>query len=82
MAGMKLADWMTKTGTTIPQLAEGTGEGVETCRLWVKGKRTPRKEAMSKLFAFTDGKVSANDFFDIPNEPAPTEVAASAADAA
>ncbi len=80
---MKLADWMTETGTTIPQLAEGTGEGVETCRLWVKGKRTPRKEAMVKLFAFTDGKVSANDFFDIPHNPTPAGSAAErAADAA
>lgn len=74
---MKLADWMIQTGTTVPQLAAGTGEGVETCRLWVKGRRIPRRDKMARLHEFTKGAVTPNDFFDIPApEAASTEVAA------
>lgn len=56
---------MLKTGTTIPQVAEGVQEGVETVRKWVKERSVPRKDAMVRLFDFTGGEVTPNDFFDL-----------------
>lgn len=32
---------------------------------WCQGKRIPRKKEMAVIHKITDGKVSANDFYDI-----------------
>jgi DNA-binding transcriptional regulator YdaS (Cro superfamily) len=60
---MKLIDWLESNSVTIPAFAQMLGEGVETVRHWVKGRRVPRPDRMVKIVMVTRGEVTANDFF-------------------
>jgi len=35
---------------------------------WANGVRIPRREDMAVIYAVTDGIVTANDFYDLPDQ--------------
>lgn len=80
---MKLIAWMQSEGVDDQQVADrlsalsddpGKSVSVGAVRKWKYGERIPRPDEMVGLYQISNGKVTANDFYDLPsdpNEPAP-----------
>jgi hypothetical protein len=61
---MTLAEYINETGETHEQLATRIGDcSVGGLRKWLRGDRIPQKEQMDRIFAATNGRVQANDFY-------------------
>jgi transcriptional regulator with XRE-family HTH domain len=61
---MRLQEYHTSTGTTRADFAQQIGVSVESVRRYLEG-RAPKASVMCKIIEATEGKVSANDFFDL-----------------
>ena len=71
---MKLREWMTANNHDDASFAAAvtarlpTGENCskKTVEKWRYGTRTPRRKALSLISQITSGRVTANDFVDLP----------------
>lgn len=65
---MKLSSYVKQIAeVSISEAARQLGEHRETVRLWVEEKSIPRKEQMSKIFLWSAGAVTPNDFYPLPD---------------
>lgn len=59
---MKLADWLSSTGTSAAELADRCGVHTMTVYKWKDGTNVPRQARLAALTEATGGAVTANDF--------------------
>ena len=72
---LKLAAWRTRRGKTQQWVAEQIGCTVGAVARYEGGVRIPDKATMKKIYVLTEGVVTPNDFYELP-EIFPREVAA------
>lgn len=67
---MKLADFLSATGTTHTAFAATIGVSQASVSRYAAGLRVPGPEQMARIAAVTGGAVRANDFYDVgPADP-------------
>lgn len=59
---MKLAAYLRQHNKPVETFAGEIGVSKSAVAMWMRGARTPRREAMQKIACATEGKVTANDF--------------------
>ncbi|OYX62717.1 MAG: hypothetical protein B7Y88_13775 [Sphingomonadales bacterium 32-64-17] len=59
-----LKKWRTDNDLTLAQAGELVGTSRQTWFGWETGRRKPSDAFMGKIRAVTEGKVTANDFYD------------------
>ena len=62
---MKLQKFLQKKNKRPADMARDLGLKHCVVLRWVKGLRVPTPENMQKIFAYTGGEVTPNDFFNI-----------------
>ncbi len=62
---MKLSEYLKKENKRPADLARDFGIVHCMVRRWCSGETIPNKEYMQKIFAYTGGEVTPNDFFNI-----------------
>lgn len=62
---MRLQEYLAETGTTRAEFARQIGVKHISVTRYLEG-RVPEAAVMSKIIEATDGKVTANDFFELP----------------
>lgn len=68
---MKLQEYLDKNNKKVSDLAGDLNLRHTVVLRWVRGKRYPRPESMQKIFEYTNGAVTPNDFFNIANDNEP-----------
>lgn len=63
---MTLDDWLTKHGISNPAFGARIGCTAEAVRKYRNGDRIPDKATMPKIARETEGEVTANDFYALP----------------
>lgn len=63
---MKLRDYMTSRDLTAKAFAETIGATEFAVTKWLRGERRPSGDLMMRIVDATDGAVTPNDFFDLP----------------
>lgn len=63
---MRLDIYLLETNKTQAQFAKEIEESPQNIGRYVNGQRIPDEEKMLKIFSATNGKVTANDFYDLP----------------
>jgi len=64
---MKLEQFIAQSGITAFAFAKSIGRDPGTISKILNGHQTPDAETMRRIIAATEGQVTPNDFFDIPN---------------
>ena len=62
---MKLLDYIEKQENTIQKAAEELGFTYEDVRRYCKGIVIPRPDKMKKIIEWSNGEVTANDFYAV-----------------
>ena len=62
---MKLKDWLKKENLVQEKLSEDLGISQVAISYYVNGQKIPRPETMAKIVTYTNGEVTANDFYGI-----------------
>lgn len=62
---MTLSEYLDKTKQRISTIARALGVRHCVARWWVVGVAIPSKENMQKIFTYTGGEVTPNDFYNI-----------------
>ena len=62
---MQLAEYLEKKKQRISTLARALDVRHCVARWWVVGAAIPSKENMQKIFVYTNGEVTPNDFYNI-----------------
>lgn len=62
---MKLQEYLDKENKKVADLARDLELPHPVVLRWAKGERVPRQDNMQKIFAYTNGEVSPNDFYNI-----------------
>lgn len=65
---MRLADYLVKRGLTQKQFGKIVGVDQSQIARYVGG-RVPHRDVMQRIIEKTDGAVTANDFFEVPEVP-------------
>lgn len=68
---MKLQEYLDRNNKKVSDLAGDLNLRHTVVLRWVRGKRYPRPESMQKIFEYTNGAVTPNDFFNIANDNEP-----------
>jgi transcriptional regulator with XRE-family HTH domain len=63
---MLLRDYLTSKGLTPAQFGELIGHSAFAVKKWMRGERIPRRDALDRIRAATEGAVTANDFMAAP----------------
>jgi len=66
---MKLDQYLQNHGISISKAAKELGVSSEAVRLWANCKRCPAQDLMSKIYNWSHGHVTPNDFYDLPPLP-------------
>lgn len=66
----KLRNWRVSQSLSHEAAGELVGVTRQCWFDWEKGKRTPGYCYMIRLYVLTDGTVTPNDFYDLPELPA------------
>jgi transcriptional regulator with XRE-family HTH domain len=66
---MKLEAWIESTGRTSASFARDLGVEASTIHRIVRRERKPSHALMEKIAQATEGAVTPNDFFDVPDTP-------------
>ena len=61
---MKLTEFFELGTISRADFARRVGVTVEAVRLWERGDRTPRRQALTSIMETTGGQVTANDFLE------------------
>lgn len=62
---MKLQEYLDKENKKVSDMARDFDMAHTIVLRWVKGVRVPTPENMQKIFAYTGGEVTPNDFYNI-----------------
>ena len=62
---MRLQEFLDSKKKKIADMARDLGVAHCVVRVWVTGERIPTPDNMQKIFAYTNGEVTPNDFYDI-----------------
>ncbi len=62
---MQLKEYLSRNKIGVSEMAEQTGFSQSACSMWAANQRIPSRENMQKIFAYTGGEVTPNDFFNI-----------------
>lgn len=62
---MRLKDFMDTNRKSIKDLSEGLKCEYENARLYYAGEVIPRPERMKKIYEWSNGAVTPNDFYNI-----------------
>ena len=65
---MILKDWLKKENKTVADMARDLGISHSVVLRWASGERIPSSENMQKIFVYTKGEVTANDFYGVEEE--------------
>ncbi|MBR3676556.1 MAG: helix-turn-helix transcriptional regulator [Alphaproteobacteria bacterium] len=65
---MKLQEYLDNNKKTVADLARACEVKHTVALRWANGARIPSRENMQKIFAYTDGQVEPNDFYNINTE--------------
>lgn len=72
MLGGALGRWLHETGQTSVAFAEQVGVSQAAISRFCAGKQIPRRDIMVSMYRLTNGAVTPNDFFDLPElDPVP-----------
>ena len=63
---MNLPSFLLKRQISQAKFAEIIAESPQTVSRYVNGTRIPEPSIMQKIYTATDGLVTANDFYDLP----------------
>lgn len=63
---MKLQEYLDRNNKKVSDLAGDLNLRHTVVLRWVRGKRYPRPESMQKIFEYTNGAVTPNDFLISP----------------
>ncbi|MGB1918589.1 MAG: helix-turn-helix transcriptional regulator [Candidatus Puniceispirillales bacterium] len=72
---MKLSNWLKKSNITVKQFAHDVDVSPSLVSRYAAGKYIPTRKTMMKIVEVTNGNVTPNDFFDIPNPNNPEQEA-------
>lgn len=64
---MRLSEYVSIENLSIPQVAEQFNVTVEAVRSWIKGIKIPNPENMVAIYEWSNGAVTPNDFYDLPD---------------
>lgn len=62
-----LQKWRKAKGLTLDQAAKEVGTVRQVWSDWERGRRRPGEELMKEVYRFTDGVITPNDFYDLPD---------------
>lgn len=63
---MKLRDYIKNRKLSVRAAARDGGFPEENFRLWSLGRSVPRSDVMLRLYNWSNGHVTPNDFYDLP----------------
>jgi transcriptional regulator with XRE-family HTH domain len=63
----KLGDWRRAKGLTQEDLGAKLGCEKPTVARYEAGTRIPERDTMRRIYVVTDGAVTPNDFYDLPD---------------
>ena len=66
---MTLNDYMIWKGLSRSEMAIKLGVSWQAVDYWLKRKRNPSFDRMRDITRTTEGHVTANDFYDLPEKP-------------
>lgn len=64
---MKIEEYLKRCQITQAMLASRVGVSVQAVSLFCLGERIPRPETMRKIYVATNGAVTPNDFYGLPD---------------
>lgn len=67
---MNLRDWRRAQGKTVDEVAADLAVSTDTVYRWEQGKLIPRRAAMARIGALTNGDVGPADFFGTATQAA------------
>lgn len=62
---MRFSDFIEESGKSRTEVANELGCSRQAVRRYVLGERIPRADEMQKIFEWSGGKVTANDFYGL-----------------
>lgn len=62
---MTFKEWLEKENKPLIQAAQDLGVPYEYVRRYANERTIPNKENMQKIVAYTNGEVTANDFYEV-----------------
>jgi hypothetical protein len=68
---MRLNDFIEKNSPSVEAFALNAGLSADAIRKYLRGERTPRRKSITKIIDATQGQVTANDFYDLPQKIGP-----------
>ncbi len=68
---MKLVVYLNENDLNFSEAARQLGATHQAVRCWVLGERTPSPEFMIKIFRWSHGSVTPNDFYELPPVQSP-----------
>ena len=66
---MKLSQFLDLSQKTISQAAQEIGVSPEAVRYWLNGERRPSHYLMTKIYIWSGGQITPNDFHELPSLP-------------
>ena len=72
---MQIATYLRDRKLTLAAFASQIGVHPRAVHRYVHGRRTPEREIMRRIVDATNGAVTPNDFFDLPDTPPPSDIA-------
>lgn len=63
---MTLAEYLEESGATRAEAAEALGVSQVTVHRYLKEGAIPNREVMPRLVKWSNGKVTPNDFYELP----------------
>ncbi|MGL1921963.1 MAG: helix-turn-helix transcriptional regulator [Hyphomicrobiales bacterium] len=70
---MKLQTWLTQAEISRANFADKISTSIATIGRYINGERKPTDGIYLKIHAATNGQVTPNDFYDLPEIPENTE---------
>lgn len=64
---MKLSAWLSEKKKKPMWLADKLGVSTVSARRYCNGERRPEYEVMLAIYQLTGGRVTPNDFYELPN---------------
>lgn len=64
---MRIGEYLTMNGLTQRQMAEALDVHTLTVNRWANSRALPGRKDMVRIFVWTHGAVTPNDFYDLPD---------------
>ncbi len=67
---MKFKAYLEEKDISLAQASTELDVSTECVRLWAEEKRIPRPDQMKRIYNWSHGVVTPNDFYDLPDDEA------------